>query len=76
MSEETNHTSGNVNCPEYIQRVSKRVKESGHGDAVREFLMQQFHVDSIDELLRRRGVYTAVAQIDILLDELEKNKDK
>jgi len=75
MSEEKNNTSGNINCPEYIERVNKRVKASAHEKVIGEFLMKQFHVDSIDELLKRRGVYTAVAQVDILLDELEKNKN-
>jgi len=74
MSSEQNQSSGNNNCPEYIDRVNKRVKASAHEKTICEFLMRQFHVSSIDELLKRRGVYTAVAQIDILLDELEKDE--
>jgi len=73
MSEEQNMAKDSVNKTEYIVMINNRVEESDHKEAVSAFLMKQFHVNSIEELLTRRGVYSAVAQVGILLDELEKS---
>ncbi len=73
MSNKKELASGAKNNPEFIAKVQERVTNSEHEEAVTQFLMKQYHVNSIDELLKRRGVYSAVAQIEILLDQLEKS---